>query len=237
VVAVLAYLQLGRAPSRTLIVATGAVLLLFLGFVDALRGTAASALAGELANGGWSRQVTEGVWMVASSNEAFASHFSLYGVLSHDLPTEWGWGVMSLVASVVPRFAWPTRPLDIYQTYVDGVGAVQDQGYTIHHAAGWTLTFGPIGIALGAAVLGLVWVAAYRAQDLALAGKLRQLRLFMILLPALLVANFPMFVRGGIEAYKGLMIDAVLAPLLLLTLVQKSVNSATEGLTNSRKSD
>jgi len=33
------------------------------------------------------------------------------------------------------------------------VGAIQNQGYSLHHATGWYLNFGYFGVALGAVVM------------------------------------------------------------------------------------
>ncbi len=47
------------------------------------------------------------------SNEMFVPHFSMYGVLSHQVPLTYGSSLTSLFASFIPRFLWPNRPAEI----------------------------------------------------------------------------------------------------------------------------
>ncbi|MCB1151392.1 hypothetical protein KDK88_07565, partial [bacterium] len=130
-----------------------------LGIIDFMRSLAIA----DLTTGFSWRKAGDAVVAVAASNEAFAAHFSMYGVLHNAVPLTWGTSVLSLVASLVPRGLWPDRPETIYQWYVDGVGALPGQGYTIHHATGWYLNFGWLGVFMGALVLGLVWAGLYRS--------------------------------------------------------------------------
>ncbi len=44
---------------------------------------------------------------VATSNEAFAAHFSLYGVLEAGTEPKFGYSLYSLACSVIPRVLWP----------------------------------------------------------------------------------------------------------------------------------
>ena len=67
------------------------------------------------------------------------------------------YGLLSMLASVIPRFAWPSRPPDIYLHYADSIGVAEGQGFTIHHATGWYLNFGVLGILVGALLWGWVW--------------------------------------------------------------------------------
>ena len=94
---------------------------------------------------------------VSSSNEAFAAHFSMYGVLAARTPINFGYSFYSLACALVPRVLWPERPRDIYLYYTESVGTIQNQGYSLHHATGWYLNFGYAGVILGGIVLGLIW--------------------------------------------------------------------------------
>ena len=64
-------------------------------------------------------QATGVTRFVTSSNEAFAAHFSMYGVLADAVPPKFGYSLYALVCSVIPRVLWPDRPLDIYFYYSD----------------------------------------------------------------------------------------------------------------------
>ena len=59
---------------------------------------------------------------MTTSNEAFAAHFSLYGVLAAGTAPKFGYSLYSLACSVVPRVLWPSRPRDIYLYYSESVG-------------------------------------------------------------------------------------------------------------------
>jgi hypothetical protein len=150
---------------------------------------------------------------MTSSNEAYAAHFSLYGVLAAGTEPRFGYSLYALACSVVPRLLWPDRPADIYMYYSQSVGAIQNQGYSVHHATGWYLNFGYLGVPLGAVVLGLAWAYCLNAH-----GRIRPasgllFRLFATLGPWLFVACLPPLVRAGPEGYKGLFIEGVMIPV------------------------
>src|SRR5690606_35614194 len=73
---------------------------------------------------------------MTSSNEAYAAHFSMYGVLTRQVEPKFGYSIYALACSVIPRALWPSRPRDIYLYYSESVGTVQNQGYSLHHATG-----------------------------------------------------------------------------------------------------
>ncbi len=155
---------------------------------------------------------------IASSNESFAAHFSMYGVLHNGVPPKFGYSLYALACSVIPRIFWPDRPLDIYFYYSDSVGAIQNQGYSLHHATGWYLNFGVAGVAIGAIVLGLVWAYCLNAH-----GRIRRrsglcFRLFAATAPWLFAAYLPSLLRAGPEGYKGFVIEALLIPIGTLAL-------------------
>ena len=101
---------------------------------------------------------------------------------------------------------------DIYNYYADSVGAIQNQGYSIHHATGWYLNFGYTGIALGAVVMGLVWAWCLNAHQRIVPRSGLAFRLFATISPWLFVACLPPLIRAGPEGYKGF-IDGVLIPM------------------------
>jgi hypothetical protein len=220
----LAYFASVRRPSFL----KAGVLLLggmwFLYAIDFFRGTPLS----EMTRAVYERleDATELTSFVTSSNEAYAAHFSLYGVLSTGAEPRFGYSVYSLACSVVPRVLWPDRPVDIYNYYADSVGALQNQGYSIHHATGWYLNFGYIGIALGAVVMGLVWAYCSNAHQRISARSSLAFRIFATLSPWLFVACLPPLIRAGPEGYKGFLVEGVLIPMATLTFACRRKKAA-----------
>ena len=192
----------------------------FLAAVDFFRATPLSGIgAAVFARGQDSSDVTH---FVTTSNEAFAAHFSLYGVLAARTAPKFGYSLYSLACSVVPRVLWPERPRDIYLYYSESVGTIQNQGYSLHHATGWYLNFGYPGVALGAITLGLIWAACMNARQRIRRRTGLLYRLFAIIAPWVLVAGLPPLIRAGPEGYKGLVIESFLIPLGVLLAACRS---------------
>lgn len=159
---------------------------------------------------------TEVARFVTSSNEAWAAHFSMYGVLDNHVEPRFGYSLYALACSVVPRILWPSRPRDIYLYYSESVGAIQDQGYSLHHATGWFLNFGYLGVLLGAFVLGWVWAGCLKSRQSIRNSSGPMMRIFAVIAPWLIAACMPSLVRAGPEAYKGLMVDGIIIPVAVL---------------------
>jgi hypothetical protein len=153
---------------------------------------------------------------ITSSNEAYGAHFSMYGVLANDAQPLYGYSLYALACSIVPRVLWPGRPRDIYLYYSESVGAIQNQGYSIHHATGWYLSFGYVGVALGAIVMGLIWAFCIDAHQRIREKSGMLFRLFATIAPWVFVACIPSLVRAGPEGYKGFVVDGVLIPMAAL---------------------
>jgi hypothetical protein len=153
---------------------------------------------------------------LTSSNEAYGAHFSMYGALAAGVEPRFGYSLYSLACSVIPRALWKDRPQDIYFYYSERVGAIQDQGYSLHHATGWYLNFGYFGVALGALVLGLVWAYSLNARGRVRPSAGLLFRLFAVVAPWLFAACLPALIRAGPEAYKGFLLDGVLIPVGVL---------------------
>ena len=194
-----------------LVVASG---LWLLAAVDFFRATPLSGIgAAVFARGQNSDDVSH---FVTTSNEAFAAHFSMYGVLEAGTAPKFAYSLYSLACSVVPRVLWPERPRDIYLYYSESVGTIQNQGYSLHHATGWYLNFGYAGVALGAVVLGLIWTTCLNARQRIRRRSGMLYRLFAVIAPWVLVAGLPPLIRAGPEGYKGLLIESFLIPLAVL---------------------
>jgi hypothetical protein len=210
----LCYLASVRRPSfikAGLLIAGG---MWFLYAIDFFRGTPISEMR-EVVNQRI-EEATEVAAFVTSSNEAYAAHFSLYGVLTTGAEPRFGYSLYSLACSVVPRVLWPDRPADIYNYYADSVGAIQNQGYSIHHATGWYLNFGFCGVAIGALVMGLVWAYCSNAHQRIAPKSGLAFRLFATISPWLFVACLPPLIRAGPEGYKGFIVEGLMIPMATL---------------------
>jgi hypothetical protein len=214
VAGVLAYMGLVRKPNwiRAGLVLAGGLWVLYA--IDYFRAIPLAGLAEAVNSRG--EEATGVADFLTSSNEAYGSHFSMYGVLAGSVEPQFGYSFYSLICSVIPRVLWPSRPPDIYLYYSESVGAIQNQGYSLHHATGWYLNFGYLGVALGAIVMGLIWSYCLNAHRRTGAGHL--FRLFGTVAPWLFAACLPPLIRAGPEGYKGFLIEGVLIPVGVLAV-------------------
>ena len=212
----LTYMGSVKRPSflKVALVVAGGVWFLYT--IDYFRGVPISKL-GEAIEEHFN-DTTDVAGFVTSSNEAYAAHFSMYGVLETRTPPRFGYSIYLLACSVVPRILWKDRPRDIYLYYSESVGAIQGQGYSIHHATGWYLNFGYTGVAIGGVVLGLLWAYCLNAHQRIRRASGLLFRVFAVIAPWTFAANLPSLIRGGPEGYKGFAVDGVLTPMTALTL-------------------
>lgn len=150
------------------------------------------------------------------SNEMFYGHFSMYGIIDKHVPYSYGTSLLSLVESVVPKFLFANREPPIYEYYTTHVNAVSGQGYTIHHASGWYLNFGIIGILLGAFIFGWIWVKLYNKNQQLFVTDNTFLKIFFILGLAAFTAEIPTMMRSGPESYKALFFEALILPTIII---------------------
>ena len=174
---------------------------------------------------------------VASSNEAFAAHFSMYGVLAARTPIQFGYSLYSFACSLVPRVLWPDRPRDIYLYYSESVGTIQNQGYSLHHATGWYLNFGYAGVILGGIVMGLVWSMCLNAHGRFGGRQGLLLRLFAVVAPWTFAANMAPLVRAGPEGYKGFIIEGALIPVGTLAFACRQRRRSRRGIARAAGED
>ena len=193
-------------------------------YIDFLRGIGLDNVWSELSFGEFANALIR----ISSSNESYGSHFSLYGCLEYEVPLTYGSSILSLVCSVIPRFLWPDRPPQIYEHYHNHVGAVDGQGYSIHHAAGWYLNFGIVGIFLGAIVLGLIWSWLYNNLHRVHLCRNRATQIFYSLAFFTFSAGIPNLVRAGPQAYKGVVIDAFVIPVLTVLFATQQIHRARQ---------
>ena len=158
-----------------------------------------------------------------SGIETVASHFSLYGAVHKGVPIVYGMSIVVLLLSAIPRALWPGRPSGVYEYYAYQVGAAEGQGYTIHHATGWYLNFGAVGVVLGAVFFGWVWSKLFNALSEPSRFQNQAWRILSAVGFATLTAIIPLVVRDGIEGYKAIVVEAFLMPTAILTFASVSL--------------
>jgi hypothetical protein len=104
---------------------------------------------------------------------------------------------------------------------VNGVGAAEGQGYSIHHATGWYLNFGVPGVVMGACLLGFVWAALYNnvVQSNRQAGS-GWWRVFCIVGFFTFSASLPIIIRSGPEIYKSVLVESFFVPVAVLAMAR-----------------
>jgi hypothetical protein len=208
------YLLNCRRPRFVMFSVCGLVLLSAVAFVDYVRGFGLGSIFDSVTL--W--DLASSLVRIASSNEGYGAHLSLYGVQYYDVPLTYGSSLLSLLASIVPRFIWPDRPEDIYAYYAAGVGAIEGQGYTVHHVTGWYLNFGIPGILIGGWIWGLVWARLYNFTQVARPARSVWGRVFAAIAFCTFTGGTQNLLRGGPEGYKGVMVDCFLIPVAILTI-------------------
>ena len=219
------YLANAERPKKVLLGGVALAGLLGLGLLDSLRGVPVSDLTSAVREIDAS-QMWFALKFIATSDEAFGAHLSMYGALSKRVPLTYGSSFVSLAASAIPRAIWPSRPQDIYYYYAERVGAEPGQGYTIHHATGWYLNFGIPGIVLGAAIVGWFWAKCSNWRLSVMSRQPQWIYCLKVLAPPLFVAFIPGFVRAGPEAFKAMILDAFLIPVFVIAWSARSQKSA-----------
>jgi hypothetical protein len=160
---------------------------------------------------------------MSRSVEWFAPHFSLYGAIHKAVPFTYGTSFANLLLSAVPRIVWPDRPPDIYEHYANNVQAVPDQGYAIHHATGWYLNFGVIGLIAGALLWGWLWATLFNKFKRAESSRFHLGRAFAVVAVWSFTADIPTLIRAGIEGYKPVLIQTFFIPVMIIALTSLTV--------------
>lgn len=152
------------------------------------------------------------------SNELFYAHFSLYGIIHYKLPLTYGSSFISLIASIIPRAIYPNRPQNVYEYYAETLNAVPGQNYTIHHAAAYYLNFGFLGLVLGGFALACLFGFAVKLSNTVSKNPGIYVSILQYLASFLICAQLVTFITAGPEAYKSMLLEGVLIPVLLLSL-------------------
>jgi hypothetical protein len=213
---ILFYLVNAETPRIKIVVFMSIAGIILMGLIDLLRYVSIVDLKETIGNLNYDDMLL--VFQFGSTNnEKYAAYFSMYGILSQDISLTYGSSVLSLAASVVPRALWIGRPDDIYTYFADSVYAVEGQGYTIHHAAGCYLNFGIVGVLLGGFFMGWIWAKFYNSFTNTRIRKYRFQHIFSSLAPWMFVAYLHAIMRAGPEVYKGLFVEVLFFPVIVLT--------------------
>lgn len=224
------YLANARQPRYGLMAGLGVIMLGAIAYIDTLRGRSLEDVVSTLS--------LEELWAsligVVETNEQFAAHLSMYGAVAYDIPLTYGSSIVSFIASAVPRALWPSRPAEIYEHYATAVNAVTDQGFTIHHATGWYLNFGIVGVVFGGSLFGWIWGKAFnRSRDPrchASAARVCESSAFFALTGAI-----PMLLRTGPEGYKMMLLECIVFPMAVLMLSCTSTRADVAAVFNAAR--
>ena len=101
----------------------------------------------------------------------------------------------------------------VYKEVIKELNFPEGQGFTINHISGWYLNFSYFGIPIGGGILALIIIGAFLKQSLAKTG-VKEL-IWLIILCSI-TAFSAMLVRGGPEAFKPMIIEAIIIPIIIL---------------------
>ena len=168
----------------------------------------------DIISGNYSLDLFDVFGSLSNSNEKYAAHISMYGVLKNDVPFTYGSSILALISTFIPTFMGVQRADDIYHYYVlHTMQFKPDIGVTLHHAAGWYMNFGLIGVVCGALLWGYVmkWLYSKRLK-------------FIYFYGSILFASvtIQMIRGGGLESYKGVLLMDTLIPMLIIYYCSKN---------------
>lgn len=169
----------------------------------------------EILSGNFNINFLDVIGSTSESNEKYAAHMSMYGVLSKHVSLTWGSSVLFLISSFFPAIVGLPRPDDIYIYYITHtIHSNPGFGITINHATAWYLNFGVLGIILGAWLWGYVYKILYSRSSK---------YVFFYGLVLFSALSIQMIRGGGLESYKGCLILATILPMLIVKLCLKKV--------------
>ena len=152
---------------------------------------------------------------LAFSNEIFAGHFSMYGVLKRKVRPSYGISFKNLVYSFIPSVIAKQRPEDAYTYYSHQMKFRGTQGFTINYITAWYLNFSYLGL-----LLGPFFIAAILLLPFYLSRKLssNKGRLFSVIAICGITGFAAMMVRSGPESSKALLYEGVLIPIFAVAI-------------------
>ncbi len=158
---------------------------------------------------------------IVFSNELFAGHFSMYGVIHYHVPTAVGISFKNLLYSFVPSFIKKERPMDVYGYYSQQLHLPTDQGFTINHITAWYINFGLLGIFLGPLCLGLILLSPLFIQQKIWRFFPENTPLFIL---AMITCFGAMLIRSGPEGFKSILYEGIIIPAGIIWGLQQLYN-------------
>lgn len=198
------------ASMRTKLIAAAALGVALMAFINVARGFSLGNINEVFSVEG----LLLSIQLLLFSNEAFGAHFSMYGVLAQNVQPSPDLAAFFLIDTLLPFDAGPA--LSTYEYYADSVGALPGQGYSIHYATATYLNFGIFGLVLGAVLLAWVFSFFLRICERQITSSSLLVQGVAIFGLALFVGSFPIFLRGGFEAYRAVAITMLLPMLVLV---------------------
>lgn len=149
------------------------------------------------------------------SNEMFAGHFSMYGVVKKKVQPKYGFSFKNLMYSFVPSFVVSERPMDSYTYYSQQMNFKGKQGFTINHITAWYLNASYFGLIIGPFFLSLLLLIPFY-----LSKKFKNpvYQLLSIIALCSITAFGAMLVRSGPEAFKAVLYESILIPIFIVFL-------------------
>lgn len=147
------------------------------------------------------------------SNELFAGHFSMYGVVNKHVPVKVGLSFKNLVYSFIPSTIVKERPLDSYTYYAQKMNFTGKQGFTINHITSWYLNASYFGFIFGSFLLSLFLLLPFYLS-LRLTNALH--KMYAIIALCGMTGFGAMLIRSGPEAYKAMLYESVLIPIFIV---------------------
>jgi hypothetical protein len=147
------------------------------------------------------------------SNELFAGHFSMYGVLHYNIQPCYGISFKNLVYSFIPSFVKKERPQDAYGYYAASLQLPSDQGFTINHITAWYLNLGWAGLIIGPVCLGIILFSPLLIDTKRLSFLPSYAPVFLTVMTACFGS---ILVRSGPESFKTILYEAWIIPMAIL---------------------
>ena len=149
------------------------------------------------------------------SNELFAGHFSMYGVLKKNIQPNYGISFINLIYSFIPSSVVKERPEDAYTFYSREMKFRGTQGFTINYITAWYLNFSYFGLILGPFFLAwLILLPFYFSRKFTS----NQGQLFAVLAMCGITGFAAMMVRSGPESFKALLYESVLILIVVVAI-------------------
>ncbi|MBI2259087.1 MAG: hypothetical protein HYU67_09320 [Flavobacteriia bacterium] len=158
-------------------------------------------------------KIIRAIGTMVFSNELFAGHFSLYGIIKNKIKPSIGISFNSLFESFKFKKYRNPKVKDSYQYYSSELGLALDQGFTINNISSWIINFSYFGILAGSFFLALIVLIPY--YFLLMANSLLNYLYYIVILCS--ITSFSaMMVRSGPESIKSLLLESIFVPCIIL---------------------